>query len=810
MKNLIFFAIGFLNLSLIIFAQGDEKWDNRFFRDGFNGPVYVLTKDQNGNIYAGGNFSHVDKLKTFSIAKWNGSEWVNLGKGLYKINLSTNQPEPANISDILLDGNDLYIVGDFQYAGDVQARYIAKWSNGNWHAVGSFQNFPSVYINTIEKYQNEIYVGGSFQNSTYDSLFGVLKLNGDNFVDVGFKNPMGVSAGVSTMTVFNNELYVAGSFTQVAGQTYNNIARWNGNSWSDVGGGFSSNTAVSSSIQSLFVDNNTLIAAGYFTSAGNVTANNIARWNNTSWEAIGNLSGFSERLRVIQKYNGELYTSTVEGGTLYKFDGSNWVNLGNFSSGAVNALLEYNGKLLIGGSYKRINIGNTGFDLDGYLSVYDGTNFSQFKIEGKGLNDEVQAIAVGNDGSVYVGGKFYKAGNQTIWNIAKWDGTNWQNLGGVGGTQGVRAIVVTNNGDVYVGGQFTSVGNPAITVQNIARWNGTTWQNIGGFTSRVNTLATDGVNVYAGGKFGIKKYNGSTWSDLGTGVNDEVFSIAISGNDVYVAGKFTTAGGNPANKLAKWDGTAWSEIPQVPNIISGNYNPLSLLVDGNYLYVGGNIYTSDGSISGIGRWDGTSWSSLGSGLLKGVNGWVYSIAKDNSGNIYVGGQFTMAGDTAIKANRIAIWDGTNWSTLGSGVSGKIGSSLDTRVSALQVAGSKIYIGGTFTEAGNKPSYGFAVYDYLATSIADDKTIPNEFSLAQNYPNPFNPSTTISFTIPQSEFVTLKVYDILGREVATLVNENLTAGNHTYNFDASKLTSGVYFYKLQTGKFSETKKMILMK
>lgn len=81
---------------------------------------------------------------------------------------------------------------------------------------------------------------------------------------------------------------------------------------------------------------------------------------------------------------------------------------------------------------------------------------------------------------------------------------------------------------------------------------------------------------------------------------------------------------------------------------------------------------------------------------------------------------------------------------------------------------------------------------------------------QNYPNTFNPSTTISFTILNSEFVTLKVYDVLENEVATLVNETLSAGNHSYNFDASKLTSGVYFYKLQAGKFSVVKKMMFLK
>ncbi len=99
---------------------------------------------------------------------------------------------------------------------------------------------------------------------------------------------------------------------------------------------------------------------------------------------------------------------------------------------------------------------------------------------------------------------------------------------------------------------------------------------------------------------------------------------------------------------------------------------------------------------------------------------------------------------------------------------------------------------------------------LFSSINDERSNNITFTLSQNYPNPFNPSTTISFDLPNSEFVTLKVYDVLGREITTLVNEELYAGQHTKVFNAENLSSGVYFYKLQAGNFSETRKMILTK
>lgn len=89
-------------------------------------------------------------------------------------------------------------------------------------------------------------------------------------------------------------------------------------------------------------------------------------------------------------------------------------------------------------------------------------------------------------------------------------------------------------------------------------------------------------------------------------------------------------------------------------------------------------------------------------------------------------------------------------------------------------------------------------------------IPDKFLLSQNYPNPFNPTTKINFSLPKEEFVSLKVYDMLGREVSNLVNEKLNAGEYSYDFDGSSLQSGTFFYRLQSENFSDTKKMILLK
>jgi hypothetical protein len=104
-----------------------------------------------------------------------------------------------------------------------------------------------------------------------------------------------------------------------------------------------------------------------------------------------------------------------------------------------------------------------------------------------------------------------------------------------------------------------------------------------------------------------------------------------------------------------------------------------------------------------------------------------------------------------------------------------------------------------------------------TDVKDDNNYPAEFILHQNYPNPFNPATKIKYSIPnvtlsevEGSLVTLKIFDLLGNEIATLVNEEQPAGNYEVEFDASSFSSGVYFYELKTGNFYQTKKMILLK
>jgi hypothetical protein len=141
--------------------------------------------------------------------------------------------------------------------------------------------------------------------------------------------------------------------------------------------------------------------------------------------------------------------------------------------------------------------------------------------------------------------------------------------------------------------------------------------------------------------------------------------------------------------------------------------------------------------------------------------------------------------------------GASWQELADGLPNTVAMHLD-----YHQASGKLRIGthgrGTWEATG------------LIGVINYNNQVPDKYSLSQNYPNPFNPVTNIHYQIIKSGNVRLTVYDMLGRTVETVVNQNQKAGTYTVQFDASRLASGAYFYRLQTSDFTETKKMILTK
>jgi hypothetical protein len=325
-----------------------------------------------------------------------------------------------------------------------------------------------------------------------------------------------------------------------------------------------------------------------------------------------------------------------------------------------------------------------------------------------GTNGVVWALAADGTGNVYVGGTFTSAGGVVANNIARWNGRTWSALsGGLGGTAyaKVAALAVDRAGNLYAGGYFFSAGG--VAASHIAMWDGSTWSalgsGIGGVDSPiVSALAVDSAdNLYVGGQFTtaggvpanhIAKWDGSVWTALGSGMGLQqpilplVSALAVDGaGNLYAGGDFTTAGGTVANRIAQWNGSTWSALGSgLDGVVK------ALVVDGSgNLYAGGGFSTAGGiTANRIARWDGYSWSALGSGVIGPLS--VNALTVDGAGNLYAGGGFTNVGGVA--AAGIARWNGSVWSALGSGIAGE--------AHALAMDGiDNLYVGGYFDSAG---------------------------------------------------------------------------------------------------------------
>lgn len=150
-------------------------------------------------------------------------------------------------------------------------------------------------------------------------------------------------------------------------------------------------------------------------------------------------------------------------------------------------------------------------------------------------------------------------------------------------------------------------------------------------------------------------------------------------------------------------------------------------------------------------------------------------------------------------------DDTSFSVIDS-----VEADLETYVDVTAEGDSENYFYRMRSYVGTETSQYSEEATLMIVGIEEDEIIPDDFSLEQNYPNPFNPSTRIQFSLPEAAIAKLSVFDVLGREVRVLVNGRLQAGSHSFTFDASDLTSGVYLYRIEAGSFIQTKKMILLK
>lgn len=447
-------------------------------------------------------------------------------------------------------------------------------------------------------------------------------------------------------------------------------------------------------------------------------------------------------------------------------------------------------------------------------------------------------------------------------------GGNWTRM--VTGIQeaqrGIQAIVVDpTNSDVAYIAVFDGVTDSPVGLYKTTD-GGNNWNpSVNGIGTIKNflSLAIDPVNpnnVYAGTSFSVATSTGpstiykttdagANWFESNTGLPTDptdinpVRTMSISGDDpnILIAGLFvnsadilgglyvTTDGG--ASWTRKWDGA-----PQDVGTLLRS----SAIKPGSSLdfFVG----LDNAAVTNIGVWGttdgGNTWASFNGGTLlntfqiralkfKGtIQPTLYAGAAVSGAGVYeytfepIPVEFTsftanvnensvtLNWTTATETNNSGFsverkGNEGNWQTMGF-ISGRGNSTVTNQYS--------------FTDqnvAYGKYTYRLKQIDYngsatFSSEVNVDVIPVNTFALSQNYPNPFNPSTMIKYSIPSDQFVTLKIFDVLGREVATLVNEAQVRGEYTISFNASRLSSGIYYYSITAGSYRETRKMILTK
>jgi hypothetical protein len=320
-------------------------------------------------------------------------------------------------------------------------------------------------------------------------------------------------------------LYIGGTFTSIGGVAAYNIAKWDGISWSALDTGIRNDGSGSSTISALAASGTDVYAGGIFKRAGGITANNIAKWDGSSWSALSSGTDYS-----------------------------------------VRSLLVRDGALIVGGNFTRA--GDTAAN---FIAKWDGGNWSTL---GSGMSSTVRAL-VSQGTDLYAGGDFAFAGGVWVNNVAKWDGAAWSplgtgHIGGHGFNGSVHAMAVMDS-VLFVGGSFTSSSSGGIPFGHLARWAGRSWEPLGSVEGFVNALAVDGKDLYVGGSFktagGVlanniaKWYQSETsslgsWSALGSGTHDRVSVLTFGANrQLFVGGSFLVAGGVSSPLVAHFDPT---------------------------------------------------------------------------------------------------------------------------------------------------------------------------------------------------------------------------------------------------------------
>lgn len=326
----------------------------------------------------------------------------------------------------------------------------------------------------------------------------------------------------------------------------------------------------------------------------------------------------------------------------------------------------------------------------------------------------------------------------------------WSQLGGgIGTASGYSSVIAITefNGKIIVTGSFDTVGGN-VPANNIASWDGTSWSALGGgitlsdlqvigHTTTINAMTVYNGDLYVAGTFDtaggipvscIAKWDGTSWSPVGSGIklhleNDQAFAMTVYNNALYLGGRFDTVGGIPATNIAKWDGSSWTAVGAglgvARNTVAADSDlVISLSVYNNMLVAGGAFSDASGlSVNNVAAWNGSTWSTLGSG----VNGGVQTMVNYQN-DLYASLINTNAGQNTYFISK---WDGSSWSNVVGGPG--TGANYYGYLNSLLPFNGKLLGAGAFSIVNNSSTFttGIAQWDGSTWSsfldLADPQT-----------------------------------------------------------------------------------------
>ena len=363
----------------------------------------------------------------------------------------------------------------------------------------------------------------------------------------------------------------------------------------------------------------------------------------------------------------------------------------------------------------------------------------------------------------------------------------------IGGDGSWTAIDAANDNIMYASSQFLSVRRSANGGNSFSSISPPGGSNLTAFIAPFKIYVGTSDIIYAGRDRIYKSTNGGgNWTTTNSGNvldGNPALSMDISyqtSNKVYVgtapyqtrSGLFRTTNGGTS-----WDNITGTLPDRFPADIAVDPNDDNIVYVTFYGFGTGHVFKSTNS--------GDTWTDI-SDNLPDVPTLAVIVDMNNSNHVYIGTDIGVFVSTD---------GGGNWQDLNDGLPDAV-QGMDLNIT---------YVNNVIrVMTHGNGGYERKLLSQIPVGIDPDPPVVSTFKLEQNYPNPFNPSTTISWQLPVDAFVSLKVYDVLGNEVASLANEDKAAGSYQTEFDASNLSSGTYFYRLEAGSFVETKKMILLK